>query len=95
MCVRGSRILGAIEELTLEGSGLTDVGARSLSEAVDLANLRVLMVRSSRLTEAGAVALLTAPRLPRLGVLDIHGVPDGYRWVPGLRRRFPRKTVIV
>jgi uncharacterized protein (TIGR02996 family) len=67
MCVRGSRILGAIEELTLEGSGLTDVGARSLSEAVDLANLRVLMVRSSRLTEAGAVALLTAPRLPRLG----------------------------
>jgi uncharacterized protein (TIGR02996 family) len=95
MWVKSSRILGAVEELTVASSGLTDAGARSLSEAVGLPNLRVLVARSNHLTESAGSRLLTAIRLPKLDVLDIRGAPAGYQWVRHLRYRFPKKTVLV
>ena len=92
---KNSHILGAIEELTVASAGLTDAGAKSLSEAIGLNNLRVLVARASQLTESGAASLLRAPLLPKLTSLDIRGAANGYQWAQRLRRGFPKKTVLV
>jgi|GEM_PF-2536510 len=87
--------LAAVEELDLSGTGLTNAGADSLAQARMFQNLRVFTAHKSRLTDTGAVRLLSAVNLPKLETLDIRGVLGGYQWVGLLRARFPEKQILV
>jgi uncharacterized protein (TIGR02996 family) len=90
-----SRVLSAVEELDLSGSGLTDAGAVDLARAVDLGNVRTLAIRGTALTAAGAAALLSSVWLPKLTTLDLSWVPDVCRWSPEVQVRYPGKRLIL